>query len=104
MMQKMVREFAEKELAPGVAERDEKEEFLRELYDKAGELGLTGICFPEEYGGAGATMSVISWPAKKSQSLMIVCRPVMQHQYRCVLCRFLILAVKNKTQIPGTAG
>ena len=53
MMQKMVREFAEKELAPGVAERDEKEEFSRELYDKAGELGLTGICFPEEYGGAG---------------------------------------------------
>ena len=53
MMQKMVREFAEKELAPGVAERDENEEFSRELYYKAGELGLTGICFPEEYGGAG---------------------------------------------------
>jgi len=53
MMQKMVREFAEKEIAPGVAERDEKEEFSRELLDKAGELGLTGICFPEEYGGAG---------------------------------------------------
>lgn len=53
MMQKMVRDFAEKEIAPGVAERDEKEEFSRELLDKAGELGLTGICFPEEYGGAG---------------------------------------------------
>ena len=53
MMQKMVREFAEKDIAPGVAERDEKEEFSREILNKAGELGLMGICFPEEYGGAG---------------------------------------------------
>lgn len=54
MIQKMVREFAEKEAAPGVEERDEKEEFSRDLYDSLGELGLTGICFPEQYGGAGS--------------------------------------------------
>ncbi|HMM22551.1 MAG TPA: acyl-CoA dehydrogenase [Selenomonadales bacterium] len=54
MIQKMVREFAEKDVAPGVEERDEKEEFSRELYDSLGELGLTGICFPEQYGGAGS--------------------------------------------------
>jgi alkylation response protein AidB-like acyl-CoA dehydrogenase len=53
MMQKTVREFAEQEVAAGTAERDEKEEFSRALYDAMGELGLTGICFPEEYGGAG---------------------------------------------------
>lgn len=53
MIQKMAREFAEKEVAPGVAERDENEQFSRELYNKLGELGLTGICFPEQYGGAG---------------------------------------------------
>ncbi|EAX47958.1 acyl-CoA dehydrogenase domain protein [Thermosinus carboxydivorans Nor1] len=52
MMQKMVREFAEKELAPGVVDRDEKEYFSRELYNAMGELGLTGICYPEKYGGA----------------------------------------------------
>jgi len=52
MLQKMVREFAEQEIAPGVMERDEKEEFSRELLDKAGDLGLTGICFPEAYGGS----------------------------------------------------
>lgn len=52
MIQKMVREFAEKEIAPGVMEREEKEEFSRALLDKAGELGLTGICFPESYGGS----------------------------------------------------
>ena len=51
----MVREFAEKELAPSAAERDEKEHFDRALmFDKLAELGLTGIVFPEQYGGAGA--------------------------------------------------
>lgn len=53
MMQKMVREFAEKRVAPGAAERDEAEQFDRELYNEMADLGVSGICFPEEYGGAG---------------------------------------------------
>lgn len=52
MIQKMVREFAEKEIAPGVSERDEREEFSRGISDRIGELGLTGLCFPEAYGGS----------------------------------------------------
>jgi butyryl-CoA dehydrogenase len=52
MMQKMVREFAEKQVAPGAAERDENERPDRALLDAIGELGLNGICFPEKYGGA----------------------------------------------------
>ncbi len=51
LTRKMVRDFAEKELKPGADERDEKEEFCREHFDKMGELGLTGIPWPEEYGG-----------------------------------------------------
>ncbi|WP_371372664.1 acyl-CoA dehydrogenase [Sporomusa aerivorans] len=54
MMQKLVRDFAEKQVAPGAAERDEKEEFSREIADAMGEMGFTGICFPEKYGGAEA--------------------------------------------------
>jgi butyryl-CoA dehydrogenase len=53
MTRQMVRDFAEKELKPGVAERDEKEIFNRDLFDKMGQLGLTGIPWPEEYGGGG---------------------------------------------------
>lgn len=53
MVVKMVREYAEKEIAPSVAERDEKEEYCRGFYDALGELGLTGIFFPEQYGGSG---------------------------------------------------
>ena len=55
LIREMVRDFAETELTPGLKERDEEERFDRALmYDRLGELGLTGIVFPEEYGGAGA--------------------------------------------------
>ena len=60
MLQKMVREFGEKEVAPGAAERDEKDYFDRDLFDRLAALGLSGTCFPEEYGGAGSdTLSYI---------------------------------------------
>ncbi|HWR41366.1 MAG TPA: acyl-CoA dehydrogenase [Patescibacteria group bacterium] len=60
MVQKMVRDFATKEVAKGLAERDEHEVFSRELTNQMGELGLMGICFPEEYGGAdGDVLSYI---------------------------------------------
>ncbi|MGB3210114.1 MAG: acyl-CoA dehydrogenase [Desulforhopalus sp.] len=51
----MVREFAVAEVAPTAKIRDEEERFDRALmFDRLGELGLTGIVFPEEYGGGGA--------------------------------------------------
>ena len=46
-------QFAQRELAPTVAQRDEEERYDRGLFDRMGELGLTGIPYPEEYGGAG---------------------------------------------------
>jgi len=48
-----VREFAEAEIGPHVLEWDEAQHFPIELQPKLAELGLTGILFPEEYGGAG---------------------------------------------------
>ena len=51
----MVRNFAETEIAPSARERDEEERFDRALmFDKLAELGLTGIVFPEKYGGGDA--------------------------------------------------
>jgi hypothetical protein len=52
-VKRMVREFAEAELKPHVMEWDEAQYFPKELWPKLGELGLTGVIFPEEYGGAG---------------------------------------------------
>ncbi|GKV69126.1 acyl-CoA dehydrogenase [Sporosarcina sp. NCCP-2716] len=54
MIRKMVRDFAVKDVAPTAAERDEEERFDCELFDKMAELGLTGIPWPEEYGGIGS--------------------------------------------------
>ncbi len=48
-----VREFAESEILPNVMEWDETQHFPAELRPKLAELGLLGIIFPEEYGGAG---------------------------------------------------
>jgi alkylation response protein AidB-like acyl-CoA dehydrogenase len=48
-----VREFAEAEIGPHVMEWDEAQHFPIELKPKLAELGLMGVIFPEEYGGAG---------------------------------------------------
>ncbi|MBE3552373.1 MAG: acyl-CoA dehydrogenase [Kyrpidia tusciae] len=55
-MREAVRAFAEEVVAPGAAERDEQESFDRGIFDKMAELGLAGIPWPEEYGGAGLDM------------------------------------------------
>ncbi|MGN7950555.1 acyl-CoA dehydrogenase family protein [Microbacterium sp. 22215] len=52
-----VREFADTELAPFAAERDEKHIFPRESLGKAGELGLGGIYVREDFGGTGLSRS-----------------------------------------------
>ena len=51
-MKMSVREFAESEIAPHVMEWDEAQHFPIELQPKLAALGLTGVLFPEEYGGA----------------------------------------------------
>ena len=48
-----VREFADKEVAPGALERDKTHEFPHDIVKKMAALGLMGVPFPEAYGGAG---------------------------------------------------
>ena len=52
-LRRSVREFAEGEIAPHVMEWDEVSHFPREIIPKLGEMGLLGVIFPEELGGAG---------------------------------------------------
>jgi alkylation response protein AidB-like acyl-CoA dehydrogenase len=53
-IQALTREFARAEIEPHAAEWDREHRFPRELFTKLAELGLMGVCAPEEYGGAGA--------------------------------------------------
>jgi len=52
-VKRSVREFTEAEIKPHVMEWDEAQRLPREIFTKMGELGLMGVLFPEEYGGAG---------------------------------------------------
>jgi alkylation response protein AidB-like acyl-CoA dehydrogenase len=59
LLRRTVREFAEAEIRPHVREWDDAQHFPRELVPKLAALGLMGIQFPEQYGGAG--MSAIEY-------------------------------------------
>lgn len=56
---KMVRDFADRELAPGAAERDRDARFDPKLYNRLGDLGICGMRFPEEFGGSNTDF--LSW-------------------------------------------
>ncbi|HMF09788.1 MAG TPA: acyl-CoA dehydrogenase family protein, partial [Thermoanaerobaculia bacterium] len=52
-VREMVREFAEAEIAPGVAEREKHERFPSEVLRGLAQMGILGMMVPEQYGGAG---------------------------------------------------
>ncbi len=53
MIREMVSKFSENEIKPVASENEKNERFPADIIKKAGELGLMGIAYPEEYGGAG---------------------------------------------------
>lgn len=54
MLRQMIRDFSVNEVEPTASERDEEERFDRNIFDQMAELGLTGIPWPEKYGGIGS--------------------------------------------------
>jgi alkylation response protein AidB-like acyl-CoA dehydrogenase len=52
-IKRSVREFAQKEMRPHVMEWDEAQHFPQEVVGKLAALGLMGVAFPTQYGGAG---------------------------------------------------
>lgn len=53
MLRSAIREFVENEIAPNAAKWDEEDVCPAELFPKMGEMGMTGVFVPEEYGGVG---------------------------------------------------
>ena len=78
MIAQMVKDFAEKEIRPNVNLWDESQIFPKDLFTKAGELGLMGVLVPEEYGGAGLGymeyISVIEEISKVCGSIILISR------------------------------
>ncbi len=54
MIRDMVRDFAQKEIAPVAGQLDEAEQFPIQIIRKMAQLGLLGLAIPEQYGGGGA--------------------------------------------------
>src|SRR5205814_4091191 len=56
-IQALARDFARERIEPQAAEWDREHRFPREVFAQLAELGLMGVCIPEEYGGAGTDFS-----------------------------------------------
>jgi alkylation response protein AidB-like acyl-CoA dehydrogenase len=53
-IQAVARDFAKAEIEPNAADWDREHRFPAEIFSELAELGLMGVCMPEEYGGVGA--------------------------------------------------
>src|SRR6478672_641093 len=53
LLERSVREWADREVAPRIRDLDRAHSFDRGVFPQMAELGLMGICIPEQYGGAG---------------------------------------------------
>jgi len=59
LFRKVVRDFAEQEIAPRVAQWDREHHFPVDVVHKMGELGLLGLGVPEQYGGSGGDFTSV---------------------------------------------
>lgn len=53
LLRKTVRQFVDKEIMPFIREWDEKQQFEANILTRLADLGLMGVCIPEQYGGSG---------------------------------------------------
>ena len=77
MVQKMVRDFAQKEVAPVIKEFDRKGEPIPWVLERMGELGILGICFPVKYGGQGMDYISLGLACEELEAMDSTLRVVM---------------------------
>jgi alkylation response protein AidB-like acyl-CoA dehydrogenase len=96
LLRKTVRDFAENEIGPKAAEMDEKEDYDWSLWDKMAEMGLTGIVFPEKYGGA--EMDYISYALATEELARVDASSSVVIAAHTSLCSWPIYAFGNEEQ------
>lgn len=77
MVQAMVREFAQREIAPVIKEYDRKQEMAPFILDRMGELGILGICLPVRYGGQGMDYVALGLVCEELEAVDSTLRIVM---------------------------
>ncbi len=77
MVQKMVRDFARKEVAPIIKEADREQEMAAHILPRMGELGILGICIPVRYGGQGMDYISLGLASEELEVIDTTLRVVM---------------------------
>ncbi|MGB7874552.1 MAG: acyl-CoA dehydrogenase family protein [Anaerolineales bacterium] len=77
MAQKMVRDFAQKEVAPVIKEFDRNQEPIPWVLDRMGELGILGVCMPVKYGGQGMDYISLGLACEELEAVDTTLRVIM---------------------------
>ena len=77
MAQKMVRNFAQKEVAPTIRDWDRKQEMAPEILPRMAELGILGICLPVRYGGQGMDFVSLGLACEELEAVDSTLRVIM---------------------------
>jgi alkylation response protein AidB-like acyl-CoA dehydrogenase len=77
MVQQMVREFAQREVAPIIREADRAQQMAPFVLERMGELGILGICFPLKYGGQGMDYISLGLACEELEAVDTTLRVVM---------------------------
>ncbi len=77
MVKRMVRDFAQKEVAPLIKEADRKQEMPPKVLPRMGELGILGICIPVRYGGQGMDYLSLGLACEELEAVDSTLRVVM---------------------------
>jgi alkylation response protein AidB-like acyl-CoA dehydrogenase len=77
MVQKMVRDFARKEVAPTIKDADREQEMAAHVLPRMGELGILGICIPVRYGGQGMDYISLGLASEELEVIDTTLRVVM---------------------------
>ena len=93
LFRQMIREFAENEVKPLAAEIDEEERFPVETVEKMAKLGIFGIPFPVNYGGAGGNNILYS---KSCRAYAPLRAWSYRHTRRSAPLRFMSTVPKNR--------
>ena len=99
MVQKMYREFAENEVKPLAKKVDAEEYFPKETVEKMGKLGMMGIYFPTEVGGAGGDVLSYVMAVEELSKVCGTTGVIVSAHTSCVLLLFMKMVLPSRSKV-----
>lgn len=98
MVQRMVKEFATREVAPSIKEQDRKQEMAPHVLPRMGELGILGISIPVRYGGQGMDYISLGLACEELEAVDTTLRVVMSVHVGLACCTLLQWGTEEQKQ------